>query len=80
LLVTFFNGSSGKHVLNVHISPTGQGAYETIMDFRFDWPHGAILYTKIFALEFKPKFYTVCDFLFEVDGEIVGKIPVPIGK
>ena len=38
LLVTFFGGESGKHLLNVHIAPRGADTYDTTVDFRFDWP------------------------------------------
>ena len=80
LIITFFGGNKGKHLLNVHIIPRGHRETEITQDFRFDWPSEDPLYTKTFALEFKPKFHTTYDFLFEVDGEKLGKIPLPIEK
>ena len=80
LLVTFLGGESGKHLLNIHIRPRGYTLNEMTLDFRFDWPVGTALYTKVFGLEFKPKFHTIYDFLFEVDGKALAKIPLPIEK
>jgi hypothetical protein len=80
LLVTFLGGSKGKHLLNVHIIPRGFSEAEITEDFHFDWPGDSALYTKTFGLEFKPKFHTIYDFLFEVDGQILAKIPLPIEK
>ena len=80
LIVTFLGGSKGKHLLNIHIIPRSLGGAEITQDFRFDWPSKDIFYTKTFGLEFKPNSHTIYDFLFEIDGEVLAKIPLPIEK
>lgn len=80
LIITFFGGDKGKHLLNIHIIPRGFGDSEITHDFRFDWPANSTFYIKTFGLEFKPKFHTTYDFLLEVDGEVLTKIPLPIAK
>lgn len=80
LIITFFGGSKGKHLLNIHITTRGGGEIHLTQDFRFDWPSKDAFYTKVFGLEFKPKRHGVYEFLFEADGETLGKIPLPIEK
>ncbi len=80
LIVTFMGGDEGKHLLNIIISPRGQREAAITQDFRFDWPSKSLFLTKVFGLEFKPNFHTIYDFTFEVDGQKLGNIPLPIVK